>query len=330
MYVTEQEKKDLDRQLLLFGYSEFQTDFFDSASYKRLRETMLDYLPSQDVKITQTDFIPKSRVLQAGKFVMEKHFGTFDTRVPYTNGDDLESQLASLFGKKPEVEQYDSIIDYINSHVSLIPVTDVPLYLDLHDSQNGCAVTTSFYRDDSVEDDFLKKVPVCISEIMINGNCNGISQCIYIHEMMHALIVSHKGSVQNLLCNEMPSIFMENVGAIDLDSSMELYHLDNFHRILSNKHIVLERDLLRYINKNFDTVLEDNTYLYSSLLVASLFHTYLRGSNKIRREIDQALGNVFMGNDVLENMLSHFEATPERGAKIMQKQIKDYHQRFVK
>lgn len=328
MHITEQEKKDLDRKMIFHGYSEFQTDFFHTPAFKRLRETMLDYLPYQDEKLGKIDLMPKSGIIQAGKFVIEKHFGTVDTRVLYTNGDDLESQLFYFFGEKPKLEQYNEIIDYINSHVSLIPVTDIPLYLDLEDLKNGEVVTPLFYGSDSVEDDFFKNAPVCVNEIKISGSCDEISQCIYIHEMMHALIDSHKGNIQNMLCNEMPSIFMESVGAIDIDPSMELYHLNNFHRIISNKLYLLDRDLTIFTNTDFDNVLEEEIYLYSSLLASSLFQIYLKGSEKIKREIDRTLAKVFMGDEVLEDMLSHFEATPEKGCKIMQKQIKDYHQRY--
>lgn len=331
MYVTEAEKKELDRKMLFFGYSEFQTDFFNSASFKRLRETMLDYLPYQDVKTNRLDFIPKSKVVQAGKSVIDNHFGDIDTRVFYTYGDDLESQIVSLYGKSPEPEQLDEIIDYINHHVSLIPVTDVPLSLKLDDSQKGGFCTsTTFYENDSATDDFLKKVPVCVNEIVISGDCDVASQCIYVHEMMHALVDRHKGSIRNLLSSEMPSIFMENVGALDFDPSMELYHSENFERILYDKYYVLDRDLLKYTNGSLASYMEECTYLYSSLLAASLFQIYVKGSKKIKKEIDEALGLVLTGDEVLEEILNYFEVTPEKGAKIRQKQIKDYHQRFVK
>lgn len=329
MKLSEQEQKSLKTRMLVGGYSDNETNYFDTSSYKKLRETMLDYLPKDNEEIFDFHLLPKSNVLQSGKFVIDKHFGKADLKVLYTNGDDLESKILVIFGHNPKPEQYDEIIDYINSQVDLVKVTDIPVYLTCNGLKNGYVCTTYFYGYKVMEEDYFKKLPVCIREIGIEGGCNESTQCLYVHEMTHALVDRHKGAIRNLLNVEALSIFMEKVAALDLDQSGYLIDMENLERILQNKLCLLDREILKFRDERFMDILKDNTYIISTLGATALFDTYLKGSNKVRNEIDASIGRIISGEEVLEDVFNHYEASLEKGAKVMRKQIKKYHNEFV-
>ena len=329
MQITDQEKLDLKTKMLVDGYSEHETDYFDSTSYKRLRTTMLDYLPKGDERRFEFGLLPKSEILQSGRFVIDKHFGKIDLRVPFANGDELESRIVAIFGHTPKPEQYDEIIDFINSQADLIRVTDIPVYLNTSLPRNGYVETTYFYGNKIMEEEYFKKLPVCVREIAIEGNCDEDAQCTYVHEMTHALVNRHKGNIRNLLNNEALSVFMEKVAARDIDQSGELLEMKNLRRILQNKQCMLDRELFEFREERFKDVLIDGTYIISALHATALFDTYSKGNNKTRNEIDREVGRVFTGEEVLEDMLEHYEASLEKGSKIMQRQIKKYHSKYV-
>lgn len=322
--MEEKEKNALKRCMLLHGYSSCETDYFDSQDYRRLRYTMLDYLPHDENSLKKSKCIFKSEVMQAGRFVIDKHFGMLDLRVPYSKEDDLKSQVIALFGTNPDKQNYDKIIKYINDQANLVRVTDIPVYLDIDSSSNGYVSRNYFLEDEKIEDDFYKKLPIVTTEIGLLGDCNEDKKTTYVHEMVHALLDRNKGSVKNLLNLETLSIFMERVAAQDLDSSNKLLDRNILLRILYTKHNVLNRELLQFENNESGNVLRHNTYIISSLNATALFQTYLK-SNKIKKEIDEEIGKVITGDKLLEDMLNHFEAVPERGTKIMSKQIKTFH-----
>ena len=315
--------------MLVNGYSEYKTDYFDSTSYKKLRTTMLEHLPNGDTQRFIFHFMPKSEILQSGRFVIDKHFGKIDLRVPFANGDELESRLVAIFGRTPKPEQYDEIIDFISSQVDLVRVTDIPVYLNIGGSKNGYVTTTYLYGNKIMEEEYFKKLPVCVREIGIEGNCDEDAQCIYVHEMTHALVNRHKGNIRNLLNNEALSIFMEKVAARDIDQSGDLLEMKNLRRILQNKQCMLARELFEFREERFKDVLSDGTYIISTLHATALFDTYSKGSNKVRNEIDREVGHVFTGEEVLEDVFNHYEATEEKGAKVMQRQIKKYHNKYM-
>ena len=185
--MSDREKKDLKTEILIRGYSEYETDYFNSDDYNKLRTTMLEYLPKMEAKYLNFKLLPKSLMLQSGKYIVDKHFGKIDLRVPYTNGDELKSQIVAIFGCNPKPEEYDSIIDYIKNQLELVKVTDIPVFLNTNEMKNGYTGTTWFYGNNIMEEDYYRKLPVCVKEISIEGNCDEESQCIYVHEMMHAL-----------------------------------------------------------------------------------------------------------------------------------------------
>lgn len=324
MELTENEKKGLRTRLLVNGVKHYETDFFNTDSYDRLRTEMSHALPLIHDKRLKFAFCDKNDILSAGKYVIDKHFGGIDIRVPYANGDDLESQLVKRFGDKPKPEQYDEIIDYINTHLELPKVTDIPLHLNTGKSRNAQSVITWFYTYKIMEESFYKKLPICTKEINISGNCDENSKLMYVHEMSHALLNKNKGSYSMAFNKEALSIFMEKVAALDLDESGKLLELKTLFRLLQIKHNILNKELLEFREEKPLSVFDDKTYIYSALNATALFDIYKKGSKKTKREIDDAIGNVIMGNSTIEDIFDHYEATLDKGSKIMQRQIRKY------
>ena len=330
MKITDDEKLSLKTEMLVYGYKTYETAYFDSNEYKKLRATMLEHLPKGDPNRFSFEFLPKNEILKAGRFVIDKHFGKFDLRVPFANGDDMETQLVSIFGKNPKPEQYDEIIDYINSQVDLVRVTNIPVYLNTGGSKNGYVSTTYFYGNKIMEEDYFKKLPVCVREIGIEGNCDEEARCIYVHEMSHALLNRYKKNVRNKLNNEAFSIFMESVAADDLEPDKDFLDLKIFARILQTKQHVLKMELEKFKEESFLDILTDEKYILSTLHATALFDTYSKGSNKQKQAIDGALGEVITGTSVLENVFDYYGATLEKGSRIMQKQIQTYDKKYCK
>ena len=317
MLMTDEEKQKLENLMIFNNYSTYETDYFDSQSYSKLRTTMLEYFPNGNLERFEFDFFTKSEMLEDGKYIIDKHFGKLDLRVPYADCDNMQSQLVAVFGKKPTPDKYDEIIEYINRKIKLVDVTDIPVRLDLHNPTNGFVSSTIFYSPDDMEKDFYKKLPVCLREIEVSGNCDDNAKCIYVHEMAHALINRNKGSIYNLLDKEVFSIFMEKVAAKELDLSNELLDAKTLYRFFQTKHNMLDKEIL-----------ESKTYVLSTLKATALFNTYAKGSKKVQKEIDDSLGRVITGKDTLEDVLYRYEATPEKGSKVMQRQIKTLSKKY--
>ena len=169
-----------------------------------------------------------------------------------------------------------------------------------------------------------------LKEIQLDGNCDDLTAPFYVHEMSHALINRHKGTIKNLLNDEVFSIFMEKIAAIDLDPGGYLLEFINLYRILCTKNDVIGKESFEFNEINFSQTIDNKTYLLSSLHATALFDLYLNGDDKLRNDIDIDLGDVISGRGVLEDVLDYYEATPEKGAKIMKKQIKKYHNKYFK
>lgn len=317
--------KRLNTIMNLYGYKTNVTDFFETNSYKKLREVMLDNLPFGDLRRFSFDFYPLSEVLSSGKYVIDKHFGNLDLRVKYAKGDEFETRLVAMFGTNPKPDKYDDIIDFINNQIDLINVTAIPVSLNTNsDITGGYTSTSYFYGIDQMNEDYYKKLPVCIKGISLEGACNENVKCTYVHEMAHALINRHKYNINNYLNTETFSIFMEKVAAEDIDSSGELLDMKSFYRIIQSKNNMLDMEIRKFNEMDYTDILEDQKYIISTLHATALFQTYLKGSNKIKKEINSSLGKVIMGIDTLEEVLDHYDATLDRGTNIMKRQIKRY------
>ncbi len=329
MKADAQEQKRLQTIMLTSGSSSYETDYFNSNSYNSLRQTMHENLPKRNYELN-IPLCSKSEVINAGRYVIDKHFGNLDLRVRFADGDDMESQLHAIFGSNPAPDKYEDIIRYINNHISLLKVTNIPVSLNCNQETNGYVRSTIFYNPNDMEEEYFKNLPDCVSKIGLEGPCNENMKCMHVHEMAHALINRHKGSIQNLLNDEAFSIFMEKVAADDLDPDGKLLDFKTIIRLLQIKQNILDNEVLEYNESNFLGALQVKKYIISTLHATALFNTYSRSSKKIKKEIDTSLGKVICGEDTLESVLEHYEASLDRGTRIMNRQIKEYQKKIAK
>ncbi len=324
MKLKETEKETLNTLMSIYGYNEYKSSFFETNEYKKLRIAMLDNLPILNDQRLIFRFCDKSELLKAGKYIIDKHCNGIDLKIPYTSDDDLKTQLVCRFGENPSEEKYDEMVDYIKNNITLLKVTDLPIYLDTYSERDSSVSTAWFYSNDDVEEKFFKKIPVCISVIKIFGPCDECAKVMYVHEMYHALLDRNKGIANNLLYNEFIPIFMEKVAAYDLDNSGNLLELWNLKRLLSIKMCILDKEYEDFREKNAMDIIEDETYIISGLLATGLFNIYIKGSDKLKREIDLSINEVLVGNKNIEAIIDKYEITLEKCFKIMEQQIKHF------
>ena len=155
MHINEEDSKRLKVMMIKNGYTSYETDYFNSNSYRSLRKTMLENLPQSNYGLN-IPFCTKSEVINAGRYVIDKHFGNLDLRVKFADGDDMESQLYAIFGPNPTPDKYEDIIRYINNQIKLLRVTDIPVYLNCSHKANGYVSSTYFYEINDIEEEYYK------------------------------------------------------------------------------------------------------------------------------------------------------------------------------
>lgn len=321
--MNDDDKRIFDARMAYYGYKSYKSDFFATDEYAKLQACIINHLPVKNDPRLKFAFCDKSDVLSAGKYVIEKHFNDIDLRVFCTNGDDLYTQVIARFGEKPKEEECSEIIKYIKNHLSFIKVTDIPVELDaLKSTQNGRVSSLMFYASSKVNKSFFKKLPVCVRKLELSGPCNINSYSNYVHEMMHALFNRNKRNKKNYLNDEALSIFMERVAAKDLEDSNNLLELRILKRILDIKNNILEKSKNEFLEQKPEDIITREKYIVSTLHATALFDTYNKGSKKSQKEMDTTIGEVLIGHGKLEEVFEKYDATLEKGSKILQRQIK--------
>ena len=323
--MNNEEKKEIQRQLLLTGATDYTSNFFDTSEYNTLKHTAMDYLDKLNDERLKFKNLPMSTVLKTGKFVIDKHTRGISLKVPYTNCDFLRTDVIAKFGEEPKKYQYDEIVKFINENVERLDVTDIPVHFDMSSNDNGFASSTFFFGTNSVIPSFYEKLDYYVSGIELSGACDENKQMVYVHELYHALLGRNKGSINNLLHNEALSIFMEKVSTLDLDDSKRLLDLRTLYRLLDIKtNIMFKIKNDFYDNDRLETM-EYEKYIISTLLATALFDTYEHGTSQTQRNIDDAINKVLIGDGQLEDVFEKYDATEEKGSILVKKQMKEFH-----
>ena len=324
MKLTDKEKKEMEIDLARYGFKKYDTAFFDGDEYRKLRAVILDGLPNYEDSRLKFNFCNIDKVLNAGKEVVEKHTDGIDTRVLYSRGDYFSTYLTEKFGSEIKKEQYNEVIEFIKNNAELIKVTDIPVSFNNNDDAAGYTSSVFFYRIDEVDLEFYKMVPVTNHKIILEGPCTDKLKFIYVHEMYHALLERNKGTVGNYFHDEMLSIFMEKVAALDLDASEELLEKKILERLLSMKRSIINKTRLDFLDENHLNNFTAQKYIISTLCATDLFNTYKKGSNKLKKEIDGEINKVLVGNGTIEDVMDRYEVTPEKGSQLVKRQVKNF------
>lgn len=303
------------------GFKTYQNAFFDSDNYKTLRAFLLDNLPKANVNYPNIHFCSIAKVKEIGKIVIDKHTNGVDIKVPYSFQDELGTALIEKFGMNPNGNQLNDIIAFIKNNIELKDVTDIPLFSDISDEQNAFVSYPRFYNI-FTSLNYFEQLPNILTSIELKGEVNDFSKGMYVHEMYHALSKRNKGYTDNYLYDETLSIFMEKVTALDIDESLIIPA--NLRRLILVKDNIIHLTLNDFYEESYRSIIEPQKYILSSLLATSLFNTYLHSTNKGRREIDNEINKVLTGNQILEDVLQKYEATPEKGVSLVKMQTKKY------
>lgn len=322
--LTDDEKLELQKKLLLLGAKDFTSDFFNTEEYKELRHDMMDHLDTYDDERIRFKLLPMSTVLKAGKYVIDKHTRGINIKVAYTNLDFLRSDVIARYSEKPKRYEYDEMIRFIEDNVQQIDITDVPIMYEGSDKHNGFAAYTYFFGTDNIDLAFYKKLGAFLSKIKLEGSCNENTQLTYVHELYHGLLGRNKGAVNNLLHNETLPIFMEKVAASDLDSSERLLNLRTLDRLLNTKNNIMIKTKNDFFNNDRLGTITNEGYIISTLLATALFDVYEHGTSQTQRKIDDAINKVLVGDGQLEDVFDKYEATEEKGSILVRKQLKQY------
>ncbi len=323
--MNNEEKKEIQKQLLLTGATDYTSDFFDTSEYNTLKHTAMDYLDKLNDERLKFKHLPMSTVLKAGKFVIDKHTRGISLKVPYTNCDFLRTDVIAKFGEEPKKYQYDEIVKFIDENAERLDVTDIPVHCDMSNNDNGFASSTFFFGTNSVIPSFYEKLNYYVSRIELSGACDENKQMVYVHELYHALLGRNKGSINNLLHNEALSIFMEKVAALDLDDSKHLLDLSTLDRLLDIKTNIMSKIKNEFYDDDYLATISKEKYIISTLLATALFDTYEQGTSATQRNIDNAINKVLIGDGQLEDVFDKYEATEEKGSILVRKQMKEFH-----
>ena len=323
MKLNEQEQKEWEFKKAYRGYRDYTHAFFESENYIKFIHLLMNKV--QTSKDPRLNIHPCrfSDVLKGGKYIVEKHTKDIDTRVIYSNMDELEADLVYYFGENPQKEAYKKLYDYIHNKCNMINVYDIkPTYERKSGLTNGyCGETWLFDRtDDNL--DFYRKLPIITREIHLEGPCDDTPTTTYIHEMYHALMNRNKGSMENILNNEFLSIFMQLVGAYELDASEKLLDLNIIKRFIYTKHSVCNKEMTTFDKGELENIIQAEGYILSTLEALALFNTYIKGTNNTKNKIDEDICSVLIGEKPIENVIDKYEATPEKGMIQTKKYLK--------
>ena len=136
-------------------------------------------------------------------------------------------------------------------------------------------------------------------------------------------------TIENELNREALSIFMERVAACDLINEDDFIDVIILDKLISTKYNMMKREYFKYNETDVNNKHINEIYLISSLYATALFDTYVKASNKGKIEIDLNVGRVLTGEIHLEELFDIYEASLEKGAKIMKKQLKKYTEHFM-
>ncbi len=331
MVLNERQQLEHKSRMLSGGFIKDDCKYFDSKSYKKLKETMVNTLKvdNRNQIISKFTLYPKSKIISDGKYVINKHFRNIDLKVNYTNCEDFESVIFARFGKNPKPEEHDNIINYINNNIDRINVTDIPVDIQLFCTLDGRTIHTWFYPIDVVDENYFHNLPYCINSILLKGDCNDVLSTTYVHEMMHALTSRNKGSIENYLLNEMIPIFMEKVAAIDISNDSNLVDYVIYDRLLETKLYMMENEYSIFKDQDALGVLERNKYILSSVYATGLFNLYKNGDDNKKNNINNSIRELIKGNTTVDNILKLYNIDLDDCTEIMKKQCKVYTKKYL-
>lgn len=300
--------------MAFYGYTECENAFFDTKAYEQLLLTMTK---NRQPRIYNFGLIPRSTKLirsTANQFITSKTQG-INTKIPYL--DNPERVIYDFISEYGEIDEtkYEQVLNYLKKYIQKKEITSLPINWRLDDHRNGCANIIDEYFDSL---DFVSRFPVISRGIKLINQNDDIGITVLAHEMTHALVDRNKGIINNMLNDEVLSIYMELVAACEIDPSGNLLNIVKTLRLQN-----LKNDLLHKNINNYNGYLnEGDDYIISTLLAFNLFEKYHNSSEKERKCITKEINKTLSGERRLEDTLQKLEVTEEQGSKIVKENVK--------
>ena len=308
------ETEKREKLMALYGHSECENAFFDTKAYEQLLLTMTK---NRQPRFYNFGLVPRSTKLirsTANQFITSKTQG-INTKIPYL--DNQERVIYDFISEYGEIDEtkFEQLLNYLKKYIQKKEVTSLPINWRLDDYRNGYAATIKEYFPSL---DFISRFPVVSNGIKLINQNDHIGTTVLVHEMTHALVDRNKGIINNMLNNEVLSIYMELVAAYEIDSSGNLLNIAKTLRLQNLKNDILHKNI-----NNYNGYLnEGDDYIISTLLAFDLFEKYHSSSEEVRKIITKEINKTLSGERQLEDTLQKLEVTEEQGSIIVKENVK--------
>lgn len=311
---NEQNNEDLEKKMALFGYTEYETEYFDTKEFDKLK---IEFIKNKTPKIYDYKLMPrKTKFIKdlATKMLLEQ-IDNIDRKVLYINEDSRAYyDFKAIY--EEEKETYEYLIKTIKRIAKKRDITNLPIKWQLGTGRNALVNTLLPFSQDL---NILDKFPiVCTGIEMINEN-DDLAVTVLVHEMTHALLNRNKGIISNAMHDEILSIYMELLTAFEMDETGTVYNKALLSRLQNLKDIIIG-----YIDSEFNglEIKEGENYIISSLYAFNILDIYQNSSQKKRNAIKREIQKTLSGERLLEETLDILEANEKDGSKIIRKHLK--------
>ncbi len=312
-----------------FGYKKVENPFVNSYEYMEALE-MLSDMEFPDINNQKIPKKDKKYVLNMTEQIMKEQFlEGVDTDVPYIAKTRkeiiigvMEKLNSQYYITEEDLEEFlklqEELVDQISAFK--IPVEDIPnRSFDVGIIERGFPCVA--------DEEYLKRVPKSASVVRLGGNYNVLSIGMYGHEIVHLLLEKHRGSVENVLNQEVLSIFMEKAitDQVDTTPNKNYFKICELFRMSNAKEALFD-----FMSQtDFEQRVESLKYLYGSLVAGVLHNKYREGSPEVKLEIKNSIKQLFNGKTTLEKLLEeqHIRLDNDSVIKYLEK-IDEYAKEF--
>lgn len=279
-------RSQFDMKLKIYGYSGLDKSQLSKKSVIETRDLISGLELPDTGEIIDTSINPKN-VSKQSRRIISTLFPDLNRDVRIIAINEFQQALLKLSYGKMSIEEY---LQTLQKKSFIADAVNVPInFVDSHTCIYGETVKPLGLIDD---DSVLEKSPILISGYNLGSiKLSRLGIITHLHEVTHALLERHKGSVKDYYKSEMLSILMEKISADEIDKTSVLLSKQNIFRYENLKQ-TLE-------NSNDDS----HKYLLSTLLAEVLFDKYKNGTETYKNHLLAQISKVLEGKLVLEDML---------------------------
>ena len=305
--------KMIELRKILYGHKYAKNPYLDKEEYKeamtRLENMKLPEVGS--IKLPKND-IPKiqSEVI---KFFTSNFKGLDFTVTTITEKAFKEAAAVTELANRNKDATPRFVIDTcLNAMKSKSKKSSI-FSLPIRPKKNEVSLEGKIKKYLNILDDqkFLEELPILNGSIELGDRFDRISTGTYAHEVTHALLERHKGSIENYYNNEMLSIFMEK---LVIDS----YDRTPNKKILKASEVYRARGMQINIAKLFDKDINISgtamQYLLGGFTAGVMFDKYQNESSQGKRRMLGKIKETLAGKKTVEQLIEEEQISLDNGA----------------